>query len=255
MIGHCLAALLIGSAAQATAPDPAPIEEWSPQTVLAMGRAIYDHDTAAWVATDAMLEHLDERRRSAIRGWIVNPDGSDFVVRFVGGSGVARPIVDVRVSEGQVVSVDNGRGTLSAQEAAQFRARETAKANVGPLLCSSRMNTVVIDDPDSDDWLVWLLTSTTEHRMVPVGGHYRFRISADGSQLIRRDLLSRSCLTLERSEADTSGLFVTHIVSSAPVETHVFLSLQNDLPFYVLAGGQTFVVDGDRVEPTQRPTQ
>lgn len=257
------AAMLLGASAppalaQERAPDLVPIEEWSPERVGAMGQAIFDQDRAAWLATDALLAHLNGVAPSDLRGWIVAKDGEDQRVRFVRMDGeTLKPGWDIVVRQGRAGPVEVVTdGELTGVEQAQFRARTTAAQNVGRLRCSRQFNAVVLDDPDSDGWLVWLLTATTDADIVPVGGHYRFRISADGSTVVRRDMLSNSCLNMPRPQADAQGeptaLVVSQIVSGGPVETHVFLSIQNRLPIYVMAGEQLFEVAGPNISKVDR---
>lgn len=187
------AALLLGSGPAAahaqSAPDPAPIEEWSTARVSAMGEAIYRHDVAGWVATDAVMAHMEKHGQpDGMAGWIVIDEGSEQRVRFlrqVGGT--LTSAFDVMVQNGRAGTVEvMTDGSLSAEEKASFLARQTAISNIGRLRCSPNLNAVVLDDPDSDGWLVWLLTATTDANIVPMGGHYRFRISADGSSVMRR---------------------------------------------------------------------
>ena len=146
-------------------------------------------------------------------------------------------------------SFPGGSYRLSAEENAQFLARQTAIANIGPLRCSRQMNAVVFADPDSDNWFVWLLTPM-QNDQIPIGGHYRFRISADGRTVLRRDQLSNGCFFAERPaeiEAETALLFYTQIVSKGPVETQVFLSIQNQLALVIGAGDRYFSVEGARI--------
>ncbi|HRO87940.1 MAG TPA: hypothetical protein PLH21_07935 [Chiayiivirga sp.] len=178
-------------------------------------------------------------------------------VRFIrqdGGNLTSAFYVVVRDGRAGSVAVP-ADGNLTVPEKAAWRARQTAIANIGRLRCSQNLNTVVLDDPDSDGWLVWLLTSTTDSNIVPIGGHYRFRISAEGSTVLRRDMLSNGCMNIPR-QADERGepaaLVVSQIVSSGPVETHVFLSIQNQLPIYVIAGEQIFEVSGPRIRKVER---
>jgi len=250
------AALLLGglptAAAAQRAPDPVPIEEWSLEKVSKIGQEIYRHDVAAWVATDALLDSFGNASPPAgMVGWIVVEDGDDLKVRFLRQeSEVLKPAFDIRVEEGRAGAVEAVNGSLSAAETAQFRARQTAVANIGRLRCAPQMNAVVIDDPDSDDWLVWLLTPMLDDR-IPLGGHYRFRISADGGTMLRRDQLSNGCFFAEpppELERETALLFYTQIVSKGPVETHVFLSIQNRLALVIGAGDRFFSVEGSRVE-------
>lgn len=251
-----LAAALLGalpSAALAqTAPDPVPIEEWPLEKISAMGEAIYDHDRAAWVATDALLAHLDgDPATVGIAGWIVVEDGETLRVRFLrNDGGDLTSAFDVPVRDGRAGAVEvPADPTLSAIEQASFRARQTAINNVGRLRCSQNMNTVVLDDPDSDGWLVWLLTPMPDNGAIPMGGHYRFQISADGGEVLRRDQLSNTCFFAERPPRDARDamLFYTQIVSKTPVETHVFLSIQNQLTLVITADGRYFTVGGRRI--------
>ena len=49
-------------------------------------------------------------------------------------------------------------------------------------------------------------------------------------------------------EEETAAAVVTHLVSSTPVETHVFASLLHRKPIYVATGDETlWAVEGDRI--------
>ena len=257
------AALLIGgvarpATAQETLPDPTPIEEWSHARVGAMGQAIFEQDRAAWVATDALLRQFGGAPPEGLRGWIVAKEAGGQRVRFVRVEGdTLKPGWDVLVRNGRAGRVETvSDGALSGAEAAQFRARTTAAQNIGRLRCSRQLNAVVLDDPESDGWLVWLLTSTNDANIIPMGGHYRFRVSADGSTVLQRDMLSNACMNMPRAQAGPQGtpvaMVVSQIVSSGPVETHVFLSLQNRTPIYVSAGDNLFEVNGARIRKVDR---
>lgn len=250
-----VATLMSGTAlpamAQDRAPDPVPIEEWSLEKVSATGQAIYRQDLAAWVSTDALLAHLNGAAPPAdMVGWIVVDQGEDQLVRYLrNDAGVLKSAFDVVVREGRSGPVKVVDEALSEAEQAGFRARQTAAANIGALRCSAQLNAVVLDDPDSDDWLVWLLTPTPDSGAIPIGGHYRFRISADGGTVLRRDQLSNGCFFADRPspEMQDALLFYTQIVSKGPVETQVFLSIQHRLPLVIGAGDRFFSVEGARV--------
>lgn len=233
------------------APTPVPIEEWSQAKIIAMGQAIYDQDTAAWRATDALVAAISPDDLGKVRGWVVEPSGRDQRVRFLkaAGDGVEAGW-DIIVAGERTGPVTPAPTALSESERAQFTARQTAAANPGPLRCSAKANSVALKDPDSDGWLVWILTSTTDANVVPVGGHYRYRISADGKTVLHRDQLSNGCLNMQKQQAPDgrpAAIVVTQIVSAGPVETHVFLSLQNRIPIYVGAGDKLFAVEGARI--------
>jgi Outer membrane cobalamin receptor protein len=259
------AALLVASPFSAWAQDPSPapdpvrIAEWPQSRVIAMGRALFRQDRASWVATDALMAHLNGAAPpEGFAGWIVVGEGSDQLVRFVRRvDDQVRAVFDVPVHEGVAGELRVVDEPLTDEQMPLFRARETAAANIGRLRCSRQLNVVTLPDPDSDNLLVWLLTSTTDANIIPFGGHYRFTISPDGSRVISRDMLSNSCLNLPRPptsgpQGAPAGLVVSQIVSDGPVETHVFLSLQNRLSIYVSAGGRLYAVQGDRIRRVQQ---
>lgn len=241
-------------AQEVPAPTPVPIEEWSQAKVIAMGREIFIQDTAAWVATDALTGGLTPDQVATVRGWIVNGEGPNRTVRFlIQGTEGLQAGWDVEVVDGQAGPLQPAENPdLSDTERAAVQARQTAGANAGPLRCGPRANSVVARDPDGDGWLVWLLAAKSDNATIPIGGHYRFQISADGETLIRRDQLSNTCLNMSLTPPPGPGgqpgaMVVSQIVSRGPVETHVFLSLQNRLPIYVMADGKLFGVTGDRI--------
>lgn len=229
-------------------PPPVPIEEWPLDKVSRIGLEMYRLDSAAWLATDALLGAISDEELRSVRGWLIAADGEGLRVHFYRQGepdpvpGWESVVKDDRA--GPVTRVE--AAALTAGELAQTRALATARANVGPLRCSPGLNTVIMDDPDSDAWLVWLLTPTPDNGAVPLGGHYRFRISADGQTVLRRDQLSNGCNFADPPPpgVQDAGLFYTQIVSKGPVETHVFLSIQNQLPIFVSANDRFFAVSG-----------
>lgn len=236
---------------------PASVEDWPPARVQQLGRAIYDQDVAAARATDALLARFAGQTPPGLSGWIVVGEGRDQTVRFLSGDAEnVQAAYDVRVLDGQAGEVREAADTaLPPEQVAMFLARQTAARNIGELRCTPRYNAVVLKDPDGESWLVWLLASTTRADQVVLTGHYRFRISADGRQLQRRDQLSASCLVQDLDPPDgarPAGLVVSHIVSPGPLETHVFTSLLYRTPVYVSAGDRLFAVEGDRIRRVRR---
>lgn len=246
--------VLLGAPSIGLAQDAAPhrIESWPQAKVIAMGREIFRQDRAAWLATDALLAARQQSELSELRGWIVVPETDrDRVVFVAADDQGARALWQVYVGPSGAGEIqDAASPELSEQDQTRWRARQTAIANVDPARCGPNMNPVVVRDPDSEGWLVWLLNSTTDAAAVPIGGHQRFRVSADGSTVVSRERLSTSCLTL-RMQNDANGrpaaLVANHIVSDGPVETHVFLSLLKRTPIYISAGDKLFAVEGDRI--------
>ncbi len=246
-----------GSAVAQDQPASAQIESWPQAKIVAMGREIYRQDRAAWLATDALLAAHARSELSDIRGWIVVPASTGDVVRFLAADDAGvRARWDVPVdSEGAGPVREVSESALPPEDLARWTARQTAIANADPVRCGPALNSVVARDPDGPGWLVWLLTATTQDGVIPIGGHQRLRISADGRILISRERLSAACLNLTRPDgADGATIpFVTHIVSDGPVETHVFLSIQNQTVIFVGTKDKLFAVEGDHISEQAMP--
>lgn len=247
---------MVGAAVAQPAQRPA-IRDFDIPTIEALGREIYRQDTAAWVGTDALRERIHGDFAGAhLIGWIVVPHGADERVRFLRdlGSGPEAGFdIDVDAARHAVVSEPSDR-RLTPEELASFTARQTAARDL-PGVCRPGYNSVVTKDPGRDGWLVWMLAPMPQAGAVPVGGHYRFMISADGKTVVERDALFASCMVMSPPPKATPGqrpaaLFVSHVVSQTPVETHVFLQLQAGLAMYVLAGDHTWKIDGGRITDT-----
>lgn len=252
-----LAALLTGPS-QAQAPKSAPIRAFDLPTIERLGRAIHRRDVAAARATDALLEEVRDPGAAKVVGWLVEEDGSDDRVRFLRdlGSGpeAGFDVAVPRRGAPKVATPADRR--LTPDQRAAFAAVQTASRNT-PRVCRPRYNSVVMKDVDGDGWLVWLLAPSPAAGAVPVGGHYRFTISADGGEVESRDALSTSCLTVDPRQgvpkgATPVGVVASHVVSPTPVETHVFLQLLYGLPMYVSAGGTTWTIDDGRIARLKR---
>lgn len=251
------AVLLLGSHPASASQDatPTPVEAWPLEKTQAIGAAIFRQDAAAAAATDALTRNFRGQPPQGLIGWIVVEEGENQRVRFLRQeNGKPTAAWDVLVTKDGAGPAQAATDTvLPPDQIARFAARMTAANNIGQLRCAQRYNAVVLKDPDSDNWLVWLLASTTDANDLIMTGHYRFRISADGKALVRRDQLSATCITTDRREVGRDGqpvgLVVSHIVSDLPVETHVFTSLLYRLPVYVIAVATDtiWVVEGARI--------
>jgi hypothetical protein len=224
------------------ADKPPPIRAFDIPTIERLGGAIYRQDRAAWLATDALMAKVPDLKGAGLRGWIVEGQGDAEKVRFLRdtGSGLEAGYDILVTGKGAQAVVEPADRSLTAEERAAFAARQTAMKNL-PGACRPGYNSVVIRDVEGDGWLVWLLAPSPARDAIPFGGHYRFSISADGQTVNRIDALSASCLTMDAKPklppgAKPAGLYVTHIVSPTPVETHVFLGLMYRTPIIVGTG-------------------
>jgi len=206
---------------------------------------IYAHDIAAWRATDEAIESGFDLAAAGVDGWIAVPDeGHQFRVRFIdeGGSGpVSLLDVDLDVSSERpgLVTERPGGAALSPIERSMWRARQLA-VHSKFRACSDRYNSVVLQAPGSENWLVYLLAATVKRELV-VGGHHRILVSADGSEILEATALSQGCLTIPL-DPKTEVLAFTQNASEEPLETSVLLSLQVDKPIaFRVPGGSVWM--------------
>ncbi len=239
---------------------PALVQTFSIAETGRLGQAIWRQDGAVARATDALLAQSGGKAPEGLIGWIVTPEGDAQRVRFLAGEpdtprAFKDVVVDAQFKAGVVIDAENPE--LTPEELAQFAARNSAAQAIGPLRCAARYNAVVLKDTDGEGWLVWLLASTTQANIVPMGGHYRFHVSADGKTVEKREQLSGGCLDMDRRQAQqggqTVGLVTNIVVAPQPLEVHVFLSLLNRLPIYAMAGDKLWAVEGARIRDATPP--
>jgi hypothetical protein len=211
--------------------------------VEAIGKAIFQKDIIASKATDILLSKRVDVGPHTVKGWIVTSDDKGYLVRFINEiNKELRPVFDVRLSnEGQETFHDKDLPPLSDEQKAMFLARQNALKSA-PLYCSDRYNTVVLRNPDSDGWIVYVLAATTDSNIVVVGGHSCVSVSQNGRKAISVTPLSKSCLAVDKSKKPKQApstvfpfaLVVSHLISDTPSEIHVYLNYLHGDDIYVV---------------------
>lgn len=246
-----LASIGFGQPAASDAPagKPAlkPIREFTVEVLSRLGREMYRHDQLAWVATDLLMQGVSQAQLASdgAAGWVVDAkDSGAALVRFLRTKGESlEASYDVTFPESgkPKVRMPLSRMLTPSQLARAKAMRTGTDAYVAASLpwCGGQFNAVVLDDPDGSGYLVYLLRPIPARDVIPVGGHYRITVSADGSEAEQIDQLFVSCLTVDPRQGVPKGAkpvaaSMSHIVSDTPVETHVFLSLQARMPFSVI---------------------
>ncbi|HEX4636080.1 MAG TPA: hypothetical protein VH189_07840 [Rhizomicrobium sp.] len=241
------------------------IRQFDVPTLEKLGHDMYLQDRAAWHASDALIavHPQADLLKEKVRGWIVEdrPDGQ--LVRFIrtGDTG-PEAAYDISNASGKPVVTAPQDRNLTGSEKAQYFARDLALKSVTQR-CGDNYNTVVLKDPAGPGWLAWALAATSNPNLVMAGGHHRLTVSADGTQVVQMDALSRSCAMLQKGGSvpaggKLAGLLTTQLVSNLPVETFVFLSLNQGLPIFVMTPDRTLwrVADGKISQinaPAQKP--
>lgn len=100
--------------------------------------------------------------------------------------------------------------------------------------------------------LVEVIAGTTRPNTAVVGRHYRVVVSDDGTRVTKVFPLSKSILELPTNNCPDptkcTALVVSHLVTDAPVETHVLVSLLNQVDLYVTTSRGWWRVSGAKVE-------
>jgi hypothetical protein len=244
--GGCQKTYVAVEAEKAKLPDAESREIFKAER---LGEELYLQDAIAAKATNMLLQTVGPIKPGELSGWIVVKDGVKHLTRFIKQTGEDINVVyDVQIDAkgDSEVTKDNLR-PLSKTEIAMFRARQNALASA-PKDCARAYNTAVMEDIDSNGWLVYVLAATDRDAIV-VGGHSRVKVSPDGNNVLSVTPLYKSCLVLEKPSADNTknpeGFTVSYPLADVPSEIHVYLNRLHGFPIYVVtARGNWLVKDG-----------
>lgn len=216
-----------------------------------LGEELYLQDVIAEKTTDALLRAVGPIKPGELNGWIVVKDGGGNLTRFIRQTGEDVNVVyDVQIDvKGNTKIMKDNLRPLSATEMAMFLARRNAM-RAAPKDCSKNYNTAVMEDIDSNGWLVYILAATGEDVIV-VGGHSRIKVSADGKNVLAVTPLYQSCLTLPKPAADKSGqsqaFSVSYPLGNVPSEIHVYLNRLHGYPVYVSTAKGAWLVKNGKI--------
>lgn len=233
-------AIALGLATFAAGADDTPPAGLTPeqeaaalQGAEAAGLAIYRHDQAAAVASDAGLKVRAFKKDQRVAGWITEERDGQIVVTFIDQTPAAlyRVTVGADGKAGKLETLE-APTPLSAYESGAATARTVAVA-AGFQPCAQSYNSVVLPgtDPAGAPWVVYLLPGTTDPKVVPLGGSYRFDIK-DG-KVAAQHAYTRSCIKLD-NDPRSVAMMVTHLMDPLPTDVHVFLNLWARKALYVM---------------------
>ena len=216
-----------------------------------LGEELYLQDTVAAKASRMLLQTVGPIKPGELSGWIVVKDGTKTLTRFIKQNAEdINVIYDVRLDvkgDGEVIK-DN-LTPLSKTEIAMFHARQNA-VHVAPKDCARAYNTAVMEDINSNGWLVYIIAATKEN-VVVVGGHSRIKVSPDGNNVLAVTPLYTSCLTIpipaDVNNAKKEALYVGYQMADVPSEIHVYLNLLYGYPVYVTTEKNNWLVKDGRI--------
>lgn len=250
--------LLAGACASAIAAPPSPTEVAQYNAAIKdashWGQLMYDHDQAAWKATDVLMADKAASKDKRLRGWITEATDAGVRVVFVGEEGGTMvALYEITPAASSKIVTDSPARPMSTEERAEFTARSTAVAALGAR-CTEKYNSVVLSDGSGDDrkWRVYLMPAPADPKVIPMGGYFRYEISPDGKTILDQRPFTKSCAMLPKDTLPkgmkSAGLAITHLLDPQPTEVHVFVSLTyKETVFVMTPNSIIWKVSGDTV--------
>jgi hypothetical protein len=132
---------------------------------------------------------------------------------------------------------DAYKATSKVSNLAMDSALSTAANAVTDKCDHVRYRAVVVAPPGmpADRIAVYYIGSIPKEQGLMIGRHYRVDVSGDGNTALSVAPSSKTCLILPPLEPgkEKTATVVTHLLTPAPSEFHVFLSLLTHEPLYV----------------------
>jgi len=242
----CVAPLAVQAKSK---PAPGPAEQPVPADLQPavtraefIGRQLFLHDRAAWLATDAML--ADKRMvasRDRIGGWITEPSAEGVRVIFFSRDDAPVSLYEIDVDEREHLSdpVIGASAPLTEAQRAQVRARTLAQAqDFGT--CARQYNSVAL--ASTDGFRVYMMPGFSRERVYPLGGYQLYEIDATGGKILSSRAFTNSCIDLDETRKpdktgdgfEAVGQLFTHLLDPQPTEVQVFVSLYARQPMMIL---------------------
>lgn len=233
-----------------------------------LGVMLYHCDLASAIGTDVMLAKVRAPRERGIAGCLTLREGDErgaanaWLVQFFSAEDPPNLLCRVRVpAPGAAPRFEAIDRPVPVSDDLRWliRARRTALEAIGPV--AQPQNPVILPGQaiGKDGIVVYLLAGTTRHNVVVLGKHHRVLVSPDGEVVVSVEPLSSSVLEVsldpppEAVPGGGRGVFVTHLVTEHPLETHVFASLLHGMPVVVGTSRGSWVVDGDEISLLEAP--
>ncbi len=216
-----------------------PAEQADITRIETIGSTLFRMIHLGTTAQDLLQREIDSAEQTALDDWLAVDRGDNTIVHFYTDSeSQVTVLADVTFSPEHKpqVSLTPDR-PVESDELAMVKAHQTG-LNAGVNKCAEQFNAVVLGDPQTD-YQVYILATAEDEEKIPIGGHSKVTVSADGQTVLSHEPYAKSCLVLDTTpqklplKADIEGLFVTHIISPYPAPTHVFLSMLHEQPLYV----------------------
>jgi len=181
------------------------------------GLAIYRHDAAAAIVTDAALKIRAFKKDKRVKGWVTEQQQDQIVVTFIDKtpSALYRGAVSMEGVAGPITTLESPAPLTDYEEGAATARSAALAVTFEP--CSRSYNAVVLPpDQKSGNWVVYLLPETTDADVVPIGGTYRIEIvlGDQPSRIARRLVNGRWVRFDSGSGSGSASLAITRTARS-----------------------------------------
>jgi hypothetical protein len=229
------------------------------------GRLLIAIARAGIVATRDMLSRLSDPAGAGVTGWIAEPEGNAVAVTFYGnGESGPKAVYRASVLGGRVTTrsifLGDDRPALNPLQARMAAARAATAALDHQACGSQEFNYLVVPPPSVEAPVdVYQISAPAAADRFPLGGHFRSRISADGSIAESRGF-TRNCIDITvtaPADGETPRpVGITHLLDPMPVEIHLLLAQTIGRPLLVATGEpyRLWLVTPDRIAEV-RPNQ
>ncbi len=242
-------------------PRPRPVpEDLEADVVRAeeFGKAIYLQDTASAMATDALFEEVGGPDEAGVAGWLAYLElaspaqrADSYLIEFVTKEVPPRIAYRIRVSLSShrppTVEAVTPPEALDQLRASLWKARQAAIESLASY--PQALNSVILPAHDGTVY-VYLLAATTKDNVAVLGRHHRIEVSLEDASIVESFPMSKSIMEqpLEGPQGKkVVGLWATHLVSDAPLESHTWASLTYSKAIYVSTSRGMWLVDQGKI--------
>ncbi len=249
----------------AAIPAPAQIaagEQAAIDVAMARGNLLYWYDQAAWHGTNDMKAKAPEVMQTS-GGWIVDgPADAPELIFYDRDTANPKPLYSATFRNGKLTT----RRKLSAGDTAMLTpqrrrmiaalaAARTALLKSDAARCADRPFNSVVLPPETADGpvAVYFLTPQTDNATIPMGGHYRFEVGADGMVGPMR-CFTKTCIAISINppKGTPAALVISHLLDPVPTELHAFSAMAVRKPVFVMAGKRLWSVQPAATGPSVR---
>lgn len=223
-----------------------------------VGRVIYLLDKAAAIGTDVLLDRLGSLDGRGLGGYLPVLSAQStpahplaVAVLFYSKDAEPRLLYQVDVLEGAPPKFEafSPPTPLPAEALAAIRARRAAIDAAGPFQQPINPLLFRAEPFGRKGTTVYLLAGTKRPNLAVLGKHFRVLVDEHG-QVEEVFALSKGVIEFDLAPQGTmvpAAMFVSHLVTDAPLETHVFASLLYKKTLMVLTRRGMFQVEDGQI--------